>query len=123
MIDQSGSMHEFALAQGALAVVLREAEKAGARRVTGISMRFGALSGVVPEAFEFSFRALAEGTPAEGCELAVQTVKPSCYCSPCGLAFEADLYAYACPRCGNERTEVRAGREMDLVSIEVDDHV
>jgi hydrogenase nickel incorporation protein HypA/HybF len=86
-------------------------------------MRFGILSGVVPDAFRFSFEALAEGTAAEGCELLMETAKPSCYCGPCDLEFAAGLHAYACPRCGSESTEVRGGRELDLVSIEVDGDV
>jgi hydrogenase nickel incorporation protein HypA/HybF len=116
-------MHEFGLAQNALAVALQEADKLGAKRVTRVSMRFGALAGVVPDAFQFSFEALAEGSAAEGCELVMETVQPLCYCPTCDLEFTAELYAYACPRCGNAQTDLRSGRELDLVSIEVDGDV
>ena len=64
-------MHELSIMQSALSVALDQARQAGASRVHVIRLRIGALSGVVPDALEFAFEALAPGTPAEGAELAI----------------------------------------------------
>jgi hydrogenase nickel incorporation protein HypA/HybF len=112
-------MHEFSIAQSMLETVLDQARAHGAARVARLVVRAGALSGVVPEALTFAFEALSAGTPAAGAELVVESVPLVCYCAACAMEFAADGYDYFCPRCGVPSREVRKGRELDLVSIEV----
>jgi len=116
-------MHEFAIAQTLVETVLERARAHGAGRVDRVRVRVGALSGVVPEALSFAFEALTAGTPAEGAELAVENVPLVCYCVPCGREFHAEECAYFCPACGTPSTEVRQGRELDLMALEVSGHV
>jgi len=59
------TMHELSIMQSALDQVLEKARQAGASRVHAIRLRIGALSGVVPDALQFAFEALADGTPAQ----------------------------------------------------------
>ncbi len=106
--------------QCALDQVLREARRAGAVRVHQIRLRVGVLSGVVPEALQFAFEALTAGTPAEGATLAIDDVPARFWCAPCGREFaSANLYS-ECPDCGTPSNELRAGRELELNSMEVD---
>ena len=56
------TMHELSIMQSALDQVLEKARQAGASRVHAIRLRIGALSGVVPDALQFAFEALADGT-------------------------------------------------------------
>ncbi|HYG35135.1 MAG TPA: hydrogenase maturation nickel metallochaperone HypA, partial [Clostridia bacterium] len=64
-------MHELSIMDSALNLALDQARKAGAKRICGIRLRIGALSGVVPEALEFAFEALVTGTLAEGAKLSI----------------------------------------------------
>ena len=112
-------MHEFGLAESTLTLALETAQKQGARRILEVRMQIGALSGVVSEAFEFAFGALAENTIAAGAELVIEHVPVSCFCCKCGREFETDVYAYQCPACGEASDDVRRGRELNLVSMEV----
>ncbi|MFH0907982.1 MAG: hydrogenase maturation nickel metallochaperone HypA [bacterium] len=112
-------MHEFGLAESALALALDHAQKKGARKIIEVRMQIGALTGVVEEAFEFAFDALAENTMAAGAELVIEHVPIVCYCCRCECEFETNAYAYQCPDCGEASTEVRRGRELNLVSMEV----
>jgi len=115
-----GGVHELSIMESALALALDEAKKAGGTRVLLIRLRVGALSGAVPEALEFAFEALAPGTAAEGAELAIQRVPATFWCTDCAHEFESeDMYA-ECPGCQTVSSELRAGRELEVASLEID---
>jgi hydrogenase nickel incorporation protein HypA/HybF len=113
-------MHELSIMQCALEQVLEQAQLAGAARVHAIRLRIGALSGVVPDALQFAFEALADGTPAQGAQLLIEDVPARFWCATCRHEFKADRMFGECPGCHQPSTELRAGREMELTSLEVD---
>jgi hydrogenase nickel incorporation protein HypA/HybF len=113
-------MHELSIMQSALSLALDQARQAGAARVHTIRLRIGALSGVVPEALEFAFEALTPGTLAEGAELAVERVPARFWCAMCMREFQSDDMFAECPDCHSLSGELRAGREMELASLEID---
>jgi len=113
-------MHELSLMQSALSLALGEARRAGASRVHVIRLRIGAFSGVVPEALQFAFEALADGTLAEGTELAIENVPARFWCAVCAREFEAGEMFAECPDCHTPSGELRHGREMELASLEID---
>ena len=80
----------------------------------------GALSGVVPDALEFAFEALTPGTMAEGAQLAVERVPARFWCATCTREFQSDDLFAECPDCHSLSGELRAGREMELASLEID---
>jgi hydrogenase nickel incorporation protein HypA/HybF len=113
-------MHELSIMEGALNQVLDEARKAGAHRVLEIRLRLGALSSVVPEALQFAFEALSEGTLAEHGQLTIERVPARFWCVTCHQEFEASKLFAECPTCQQPSRELRTGREMELVSMEID---
>ena len=115
-----GPMHELSIMQSALSLALDQARKAGAARVHLIRLRIGALSGVVPDALEFAFEALAPGTLAEGAELAIEHVPARFWCATCTREFQSDDMFAECPDCHSLSGELRAGREMEVASLEID---
>jgi hydrogenase nickel incorporation protein HypA/HybF len=112
-------MHELSIMESALTMALEQARKAGAGQVHVIRLRIGALSGVVPEALQFAFEALTPGTPAEGAELAIEHVPARFWCAECAREFESDDLFSDCPDCHRPSSELRAGREMELASLEI----
>lgn len=112
-------MHEFGIAEGVLKACLAAAQKNHAQKIEVVRLRVGALSGVVDEALTFAFDALAEDTPAQGARLMIEPVPVTCYCEPCAKEFEAPRFSYRCPVCQTSSSEVRRGRELELISIEV----
>jgi hydrogenase nickel incorporation protein HypA/HybF len=106
--------------QSALSLALEQAQKARASRVHVIRLRIGALSGVVPDALEFAFEALTPGTPAEGARLAIEHVPARFWCAACTREFQSDDLFAECPDCHAPSGELRAGREMELASLEID---
>ena len=112
-------MHEFALAESTLNVVLAAMEKQGATQLHSVKLRVGTLTGVVADSMIFAFETLSEGTKAAGGKLEIEEVPLACFCPVCNHEFAARALSYRCPTCGTASTEVRRGRELDLVSIEV----
>jgi len=112
-------MHEFGIAQGLLASVLAKLAEHHAARIEIIRMQIGVLSGVETEPLTFAFTSLAEGTPAEGSRLEIEKIPLRCFCSACDAAFECRPFAYQCPTCGKASSDVRSGKEMNLIAMEV----
>jgi hydrogenase nickel incorporation protein HypA/HybF len=113
------AVHEFSIAEGALRVVTEHLRARRATRVHSVTLRVGALSGVVPDALTFAFDALARDTPAAGARLVIEEVPVACYCAACAHEFAAEPGCYHCPACGTLSTEVRRGQELDVMSLEV----
>jgi hydrogenase nickel incorporation protein HypA/HybF len=112
-------MHELSIMDSALTQALERARDAGARQVQIIRLRIGALSGVVPDALQFAFETLTPGTIAEGAQLAIEDVPARFWCSACAREFQADDFLAECPRCRRPSGELRAGRELELASLEI----
>jgi len=113
-------MHEFSLASSILETVDESARQSGASRVLKVSVVAGELVQVVDEAMHFAFEVLAEGTICEGAELELSFVEPRSRCLDCGREFFHDARHWRCPECGGPNTELLAGRELYIDSIEVD---
>lgn len=96
------------------------AEKEGARRIVGLTLEVGEMAGVVPEAMDFAFEPAAKGTIAEGARFTWSVVPVRCRCAAGCPDFEPGAAVFRCPVCGRVSTEVLQGRNLDLVSIEVE---
>jgi hydrogenase nickel incorporation protein HypA/HybF len=105
--------------QSALDLAERQARGAGASAIHRLQMRIGKLSGVVTEALRFAFQALKQNTLAATATLEIEEVQPVCWCSRCQLEFSVNDYIYQCPHCHELSAELRRGREMALVGLEV----
>lgn len=105
--------------ESALNLALEQARQRGAQRVYVVRLRIGALSGVVPEALRFAFEALTPGTPAEGAELLIEEVPARFWCPNCQREFQAEDLLAECPGCRCPSGQLRAGREMELASLEL----
>lgn len=111
-------MHEVGIAYQAVETAIEYAKRAGATKITLIRLRIGAASGVVPEALEFAYEAVTRGNMAEGSKLEVELVPVRCYCRQCEIEFEPGGFVYECPKCKQPSWDVRAGKELDLMSVE-----
>src|SRR5262249_60815606 len=105
--------------QGALELAREHAAREGASRIHRITLRVGALAGVVPEALEFAFDVVTRGTSAEGAVLEVERVPVVCACAGCGVEFMPDAAFFVCPTCGRPSADVRGGAELELIRLEV----
>ncbi|WP_433301510.1 hydrogenase maturation nickel metallochaperone HypA [Actinoplanes sp. CA-030573] len=108
-------MHELAIAESIVDAVC---EKAGDRRVHRVTVRIGALTAVVPAAMRFCFDLAVEGTVADGARLEIEERAGAARCRSCGAAVCLTDPILLCP-CGSADLDVTAGRELQIVSMEV----
>lgn len=115
-------MHELSIATRVVEMASDHCRQAGAPRAAAVTLRIGRLSCVHEDALRFSFDLVREGTPLAEAELRVVHVPVTIWCAACGREVELPgIQAFACPTCGTPSADVRAGRELDLESIELAD--
>ena len=113
-------MHELSIAYNLVEIADDAARRAGASRITAVHLRLGALSGVVPDALQFSFPVAAAGTLAAGAELVIEFVPVQVHCATCAVSRELAAPAILqCPVCGAPTPRVLQGREMELRAVEI----
>jgi hydrogenase nickel incorporation protein HypA/HybF len=116
-------MHELTLANSLVELSSDHARLNGALRVSSITIRLGVLCGI-SRALYFCFEPASRGTRCEGASLTIIESPVSVFCENCNEAkTPRALYNLRCPDCGRPTPRVLSGREMDLVSIEVEDGV
>ena len=113
-------MHEHSIAE---AVVRIACDHADGRRVTRVEVRVGHLRQVVPSALAFAFDLVAQGTPVEGAELAIDHVAAEGRCADCGARSALDGFPLRCAACGGLRLELLAGEELLVDAVELEDLV
>ena len=115
-------LHESSLAQAALELAVRSAEQHGASRISRVRLAIGDLAQADGDTVAFWFGILAEGGPAAGAEVLVEHVGATAYCGACAREFAVapPRWGLRCPDCGGN-AELRSGRELAVVSIDVED--
>ena len=113
-------MHELSVTQGMLEIVLRHAQRAGARRITHINLVIGDLTSIVDDSVQFYFDIISQDTIAERAQLVFQRTPATFRCRDCGNTFTPNERDFTCPYCGGIGVEVIAGNEFRVDSIEVE---
>jgi hydrogenase nickel incorporation protein HypA/HybF len=108
-------MHELSITQSVVDAVC---ERAAGRTVRKVTVQVGALTAVVPEAMRFCFDVVAEGTVVAGAALEIERRAAVVRCRDCGADFEPPDLILLCP-CGSADVTVTAGRELQILSMEV----
>src|SRR3954447_9845098 len=111
-------MHELSLAQAVVAIAT---EHAAGRRVVKVELKVGHLRQVVPDALDFAFELVAEGTPVEGAELVMEEGTASGRCEACGAESTLAAFPAACPACGSLKVDVTGGDELLVDALELEE--
>ena len=110
-------MHELSIAQAIVNIAERHAE---GRRVYRVSVKLGHLRQVVPDALQFAFQLLTDGTVLAGAELAIEEVPAGVRCRWCGTQTRAEGFPLTCAACGSLDVEVCAGEELLVDELDVE---
>ena len=113
-------MHELAITQNILTIVLDKANELSAARVTRVKVVIGELSGVVSDSVQFYFEFLREDTPAREAAIDFTPIPARLRCRDCRSEFRPEDVPWVCPSCGGLGVEVLGGRELYVESIEVE---
>jgi hydrogenase nickel incorporation protein HypA/HybF len=114
-------VHELSIALSILDLAAEEAERQGGGRVAAIHLRLGPLSGVVKDALRSAYNLAREGTALAGAELIIEDVALTAYCPACAVerAPPSELQL-CCPVCGTPTPDVRRGRDLEVVALEIE---
>lgn len=113
-------MHELTATKSILDMVVEEAARVGARRITKICLKSGEWSTFDPDSIAFYFGIVSRGTAAEGARLDVQILPVRYLCAECQIEYEPLGGQIACPQCQSGKGKLVGGREFYVDSIEVE---
>ena len=119
-------MHELSIVTSVVEIVTESLAglPAGLKdaRVKEVRLRVGALAAVIEDSLQFCYGIATDGTPLAGSKLVVNVQPVTVYCEACGVEGELEtLQSFRCPRCGGPAGDVRAGRELEIEAIEIED--
>ncbi|NBX29543.1 hydrogenase maturation nickel metallochaperone HypA [bacterium] len=114
-------MHELSIASRVVELAAEHCRAAAARRVVAVRLRIGRLACVHEQALRFSFDLAREGTPLDTAVLHVVEVPVTVWCPTCAAERTLPgIQHFACPICGTPTGDIRAGKEIDLDSLELE---
>jgi len=113
-------MHELSIAARVIDEAAERCLAAGGRRVVAVTLRIGRLACVHEAPLRCGFEHLRAGTPLDGAQMRIIDVPVRIWCPRCAAEVELPgIQSLACPACGTVSGDIRAGRELDLESIEI----
>lgn len=113
-------MHELAITQSILSIVLQKAQEAKASQITKVDLLVGRLTGYVPECIRLQFDILSRNTAAAGADLSFNQPPAQLHCRKCSIDFTSDSFDLICPKCHDLEIDILSGRELFVESMEVD---
>jgi hydrogenase nickel incorporation protein HypA/HybF len=114
-------MHEVSIALAILQEITERSYGEDWKAVRTVRVRVGALTAVVPEALAFAWELAADGTIAQGSSLDIECLPLVVHCDACATERTlTETMVPCCPSCGRGANIV-SGRELEIVSLEVDD--
>ena len=112
-------MHELAVCQALIDQVEEIALRERADQVLSIHLGIGPLSGVEPHLLEQAFSIARAGGVAAGAELLIDNLPVQVSCDQCGQTTDALPARLLCGACGNWRTRLVSGDELQLLHVEL----
>ena len=89
-------------------------------RVERINLKIGKLTAIVPDSLRFCFEIAAKDTPLSGATLNIEEVPIVAKCLSCDFEWTIHEPVFLCGKCQIGTIDVTSGRELDIVSIEIE---
>lgn len=112
-------MHELGIMQNIVDTIEGYARQKSIRKIRKVILEVGAMSGVIPDALEFSFGFCTKQTVLEGAMLEIIKIKAVGRCKSCGGNFDLLTDCFSCQNCGAADWEMISGRELMIKGLEV----
>lgn len=113
-------MHELSIAQALVTELEAVRRREGVLRVVSCRVAVGRLSGVDPQSLSDAFPIVADESEVAGVALHIESVPLGVHCEACGQDGQVDGYTVRCLACGSDKVTVTTGRELHIVSVELD---
>ena len=115
-------MHELSIALSIVEMAEDECQRNGGLRVTNVHLRLGALAGVVKSALLSSYELVCEQSSLNGSRLLIEDVPGVVFCPACNAKRPVSGSEwFRCSVCGSLASEIVSGKELEVVSLEVEE--
>ena len=111
-------MHELSVASAMVNTAVKHAQ---GRKVSVVTVRFGALRQVVPDSLAFYWDIVARDSLCDGSRLEQILVPVKLRCEGCSHEWSPDWAVFRCDRCGSADVTILQGEELEVESIEIED--
>jgi hydrogenase nickel incorporation protein HypA/HybF len=112
-------MHELAVTESLLAIVVQSAIDNNAQKVTDIALTIGALSSIVDDSVQFYWNHISKGSVAEEATLHFNRIPATLLCLDCSTEFTLEDELTPCPNCDSINLNIIAGDEFQVDYIEI----
>ncbi len=113
-------MHEMSIVAGVLKIVEDQARAAKATVINSIELEIGQLAGIEIASLQFCYEVAKKKTMAQDAELIVHSIPGRGHCPRCEKDFSVGFKMAVCPECEQAVMEIFQGRELRVLSINVD---
>ncbi len=113
-------MHEFSIATSIVEIVNNTFQESEAKRITSVEIDVGTLSGVVIDALQFAMDAAGKETALKDAHILIHEIQARARCRDCKKEFELDDFFSPCPHCHSVNSDIIAGKELRVKSIDVE---
>jgi hydrogenase nickel incorporation protein HypA/HybF len=115
-------MHELSIAMSILEIAEEESARRGGLQVLAVHVRLGLLAGIGKYALIFSYEMACRNSPLATSHLVVEEVPGVIYCGTCdALRSAGSPEWFCCPVCGSLTSQLVQGKELEVVSLEVEE--
>jgi len=115
-------MHEMGIAQELVQIALDSIPKEIENpKVTAVNLKIGKLASVVEHSLTFCFEIITKDTPLEHSILKIDFIPVMVHCKSCDNTWEVTGPVFKCPFCEDGDVEMFTGREIEIVSLELEE--
>jgi len=115
-------MHEMAIMETVVDIVVEQAKLADAKKVTGVKLRIGELRDIIDSLMEKCFCFMARNTVADEARLEIEKVPFVIKCNQCSCECHEHISNYAsmiCKNCKSSDIRMISGNEFFIEEIEL----
>lgn len=113
-------MHELSITESILKIAVEEGKAHNAKKVTGINIKMGVMSDLLPECINYYFDIISKDTIAEGAVINIEKVPLKIKCFDCNSISSINERSFRCPECGSQNIKMLHGNEFYIDSLEAD---
>jgi hydrogenase nickel incorporation protein HypA/HybF len=111
-------MHEIAIVTSLFEIINRQVAEHRIESISRVHLKVGEMAALEPMTLAACFEVLAEGTPAQGAQLVIESMPVMARCAACQTLFRVVGYQFQCPACRGDTLEMVGGRELYIDSLE-----
>ena len=116
-------MHELSIALRIVESLNEELAHEEDLTVSTVTIQVGALTGLVPEALQFSWDMATDNSRLQGSKLSIEWIDATGFCPECELDRTiTNLQSFRCPVCRTPIQQITGGHELEILTLEVHDN-